>query len=665
MPADEMNEFARRTARYTVIFFGLLVFLVATLLVLDALDRRGLVSSLIRDIVELSCLCLVILPLFLFLRSRKQLTTFSTSVSFFICTSCILLIGVLDVTDAIPVLDDVLIIGSNGFLHRNVRNGLEIVEICAFVATLYFLLVSLERSNTQLRVDAGKMKEEIADRERAEVSLRESEAKYQQIFEATSDGLVIADGDGVIVEANAAACRIHGYSYGDLIGLRPADIIDADYQEQFCELASTIREGLEFRIELTNVGNGGTSVDVEVHGTTISYKGRPHTLCVLRDVTERMQIERELRNSERKFRGIFEAKPECVKLLDADGNLLDINPAGLAMIEAESLDQVRGQCVYPIIAPEYREAAIARTKAVFGGEPQNAEFEIVGLKGTRRWIESHDVPLTGPDGDVAKLLVVARDITERKRALELAEKHREELVHVSRLNTMGEMASGMAHELNQPLAAISMFAETCLIKMKSIAGDEDELTPILQKIRDQTVRIGQIIHRLRKLVKKEPLSHETIRVDEIFDEVLMLLNSELRGENVAVNVQLPDDLPAVRGDTIQLEQVVLNLVRNAAEAMKGNGSGEREIVLQASASDRGNVEIEVRDTGPGMSEDAVSQVFDAFFTTKSEGMGMGLAICRSIIEAHGGKISAAPNADRGATFRIVLPEADEEGRDDI
>jgi C4-dicarboxylate-specific signal transduction histidine kinase len=230
-----------------------------------------------------------------------------------------------------------------------------------------------------------------------------------------------------------------------------------------------------------------------------------------------------------------------------------------------------------------------------------------------------------------------------------------ELAHMSRLNALGEMATGLAHELNQPLAAIGMFAESCVMKVNSNAGNGG-LTPILRKIQDQSFRAGQIIHRLKMLVKKGTFRREAIRVEEIFDDVLALLEPELKGEDVVVDVQLPDDLPTVHGDTIQLEQVVLNLVRNATEAIKEDDSHRREIILQASAFEQGTVEISVHDTGPGMNEETMRQVFDAFFTTKSDGMGMGLAICRTIIEAHGGEISASPNPDRGVTFRIALPE---------
>jgi PAS domain S-box-containing protein len=383
---------------------------------------------------------------------------------------------------------------------------------------------------------------------------------------------------------------------------------------------------------------------------------------VLAEANERQQAEMAVRESEERYRTLLENHVDGVSVV-ADGKIVLVNRR-ICELTGYAAEELLGRLPSDFVVAEDRSRAAERIAAIADGAEEGVgEYTLLGKDGRETPIDvaSRRIHYGGEPA----LLSVVRDISERKRALELAQQHHEELVHVSRLNTMGEMASGLAHELNQPLAAVGMLAETCLIKLKSTARDDAEVSPILEKIRDQTVRIGQIIHRLRRLVKKESFSRETIRVDEIIDDVLMLLNSELRDDDVAVDVQLPDDLPVVRGDTIQLEQVILNLVRNAVEAMREDESGRREIVLQASASERGTVEIAVRDTGPGMSEEAVRQVFDAFFTTKSEGMGMGLAICQSIIEAHGGKISISNNSDRGVTFRIALPQAGEESRYDI
>jgi len=383
---------------------------------------------------------------------------------------------------------------------------------------------------------------------------------------------------------------------------------------------------------------------------------------VLAEANERQQAEIAVRESEERYRTVLENHVDGVSVV-AGGKIVLVNKR-ICELTGYTAEEMLGRLPSDFVVAEDRSRAAERIAAVTDGAGEGVvEYTLLGKDGREKPIDVASRRIRYRSEPA--LLSVVRDISERKRALELAQQNHEELVHVSRLNTMGEMASGLAHELNQPLAAVSMLAETCLIKLKSTAGDDAEVSPILEKIRDQTVRIGQIIHRLRRLVKKESISRETIRVDEIIDDVLMLLDSELRDDDVAVDVQLPDDLPVVRGDTIQLEQVVLNLVRNAVEAMKEDENGRSEIVLQASASERGTVEIAVRDNGPGMSEEAVSQVFDAFFTTKSEGMGMGLAICQSIIEAHGGKISISNNSDRGVTFRMTLPQAGEESRYDI
>jgi len=248
-----------------------------------------------------------------------------------------------------------------------------------------------------------------------------------------------------------------------------------------------------------------------------------------------------------------------------------------------------------------------------------------------------------------------RQIAEPGPARQGVEQLQAELAHMARIKTMGEMASSMAHELNQPLAVIVMQAEVAARKMQlGREKHEGELLEALEHIADQAYRAGEIIRRMKEFVRKVGPHRTTIDMAEIVEEVLGLLKNETRHAAVAVNVDVDPALPGVLADKIQVQQVLLNLIRNAMEAMDATDPDGRELQIRVSAGDD-HIRVAVRDCGCGISPEDCERLFDTFYTTKPEGMGMGLAICRSIVEAHGGRIWAARNSGQGTTFNFTLP----------
>jgi two-component system sensor kinase FixL len=236
-----------------------------------------------------------------------------------------------------------------------------------------------------------------------------------------------------------------------------------------------------------------------------------------------------------------------------------------------------------------------------------------------------------------------------------ASKHREQLAHVTRLGTMGEMATGLAHEINQPLAGISTYASACLILLRSADAfpESGKLIDILGKIDVQSRRAGDIIHGLRKLVRKRESVNVPFSMNQAVASALALTESEARSRSIILRCELATDLPDLEGDEIQAEQVILNLVRNAMEAMSESEQHRREILVRTSLHDGHSVVVDVCDTGPGLDAADVEHVFDAFVSTKEA--GLGLSISRTIAEAHGGKLWAEPNPDQGVTFRCRFP----------
>jgi two-component system sensor histidine kinase TtrS len=242
---------------------------------------------------------------------------------------------------------------------------------------------------------------------------------------------------------------------------------------------------------------------------------------------------------------------------------------------------------------------------------------------------------------------------EVRRMEEAARKQQEELAHVARLNTLGEMASGLAHELNQPLTALVGFTYGCLQMLES---DQVDLPQVRQYMRDASAeakRAGEIIKRMRRLVSKRPPQQTTVDINELVRDTILLLGP---GLSVQLNVELADQLPRVTADKVQIQQVLLNIARNAVQAMDAVEMADRKLTIKTEdVADEQCVAVEVSDTGPGLPPEDLEKLFQPFFTRKSDGLGLGLSISRSIIESHAGQLSVRPNVQGGLTFRFTLP----------
>jgi two-component system sensor kinase FixL len=255
------------------------------------------------------------------------------------------------------------------------------------------------------------------------------------------------------------------------------------------------------------------------------------------------------------------------------------------------------------------------------------------------------------------------EMARRKKYEEQARQHLEKLAHFGRIHAMGEMASGLAHELNQPLAAISGQSEICMqfIRRGADASSED-LIKSLVEITKQAQRAGAINHMFRDFARKGEFQRSTVEINELVQQVAKLMEFDTRQHDIVLRLELGNHVPEVLADRIQIEQVLVNLIRNATEAMLESDDG-RTLTIETSVDASGDVMVAVIDSGKGFSAGEAARVFDSFYTTKPRGMGLGLAICRSLIEAHSGRIEATANSDRGATFRFTLPVHNNEPTD--
>ncbi|HKV36275.1 MAG TPA: ATP-binding protein [Pyrinomonadaceae bacterium] len=260
-------------------------------------------------------------------------------------------------------------------------------------------------------------------------------------------------------------------------------------------------------------------------------------------------------------------------------------------------------------------------------------------------------------GNPVAVLETNNDITERKRAEEALQKVQTELAHATRVMTLGELTASIAHEVNQPLAAIVTNGNACLRWLAGVQPNFVEARQSVERIIKDGYRASEVIQRVRNLVKKSPPRNYPVDLNEVIREVLALAQSQANRNHVFVKQELANDLPLVLGDRVQLQQVILNLVINGIEAIGKSRDGERVLAVRSSRDESDNLIVAVRDTGGGIEPENAERLFDAFFTTKQDGMGMGLAISRTIIESHGGRLWATSNSPKGAVFQFQLPPA--------
>jgi two-component system sensor kinase FixL len=376
------------------------------------------------------------------------------------------------------------------------------------------------------------------------------------------------------------------------------------------------------------------------------------------DVARAANLARELQFGEERFRRVVEAAPHAMIMVDQEGQI------ALANLQAEktfgySREELLGRPI-EMLVPERVRSGHRGFRHDYLCDPQarpiGAGRELFGRRkdGSEVPVEIGLSPIRTSRG----LLVLASivDITERKLAELEAARQRQDLAHLARVTTLGELSSSLAHELTHPITAILSNAQAAQRFLAHDNVDLDEVREILNDIVTQDQRAGEVIHRLRLLLKKGELQEHCDDVDlnEVIQDVVNLMRSDLINRNVTVDTDLTQNLPVVTGDRVQLQQVLLNLMLNGCEAMADYDSSECRLLI-ASQSENGAVRVSVTDRGGGIPKEKMEQVFERFFTTKKEGMGLGLSICRTIINAHRGKIWATNNGGSGATFHFSLP----------
>jgi PAS domain S-box-containing protein len=374
----------------------------------------------------------------------------------------------------------------------------------------------------------------------------------------------------------------------------------------------------------------------------------------------RWRVERALTESQQRFRLMAEAVPEMLWFESVEPRrMLYVSPRfeqmwGRPVRELERQPDLWLESIHPQDGREVR-SAYAHFLAGKGTERFDTTFRMIRRDGETRVIHSRATLLRDDQGNPSRVSGVAADVTEDKRAEEVLAKASADLAQVTRVTTIGQLTASIAHEVNQPLAAMVANAAACELWLASTPPQTTRVRAALKSIVADGQRASAVIGRIRALMSGQPPHADWVDINEPIRDVVGLAQQELRRHGIALRTVLAEDLPRVHGDKVQLQQVLLNLIVNGMQAMTGPPAGPRELFIGSARDGSSGVRVTVRDEGVGFDRASTDRLFDPFYTTKAGGMGMGLAISRSIIESHGGRIWATSNTPRGAVFEFTLP----------
>ena len=515
-------------------------------------------------------------------------------------------------------------------------------------------------------VFAGALARQQADR-----AVRESEERFHRMADSAPMMVWLSGRDGGRTYVNQRWLDFTGRGLNHELGENwMADVHEDDRAELARTLAGALAEGRPFTVEYRLRRQDREYRWVLDHGVPrrsddgdlLGYVGSAVDVTQLR-AAQRALLETDLLRS-----AIFGALHGHVAALDKRGRIIAVNHAWSRFAVEHGGNPIRVSigASYLDVCQDAARAGdrdagrilVALRTVLAGGTPLQIEYAC-GTPAGERWFEMTAEPLRRPEGGA---LVTHVDITRRRQAEEEAERQREELAHVLRTTTLGELAASLAHEINQPLAAIVANAQATRRLVDAGRASRPGVVETLSDIVDDAKRASQVIRRLRALFRKEAVHRGPVDVNELVGDVVGLLHHDTERQRIMVHRALEPGMARIAGDSVQLQQVLLNLILNAREAIASAEDGPREIRIATAARAKGGVAVEIRDTGIGVKEADLERIFEHFVTTKPDGLGMGLAISRSIVQAHGGRIWATANDDRGLTLHLELPDEPEHDR---
>lgn len=521
-----------------------------------------------------------------------------------------------------------------------------------------------------------ELRKEVTEREAVEERLREEEAEFRRseahkaaILDSSLDGIVAIDHEGRITEFNPAAESTFGYRRESVVGKQLADVlVPPSLREKHRaglthHLATGESRVLGRRIEMNALCADGREIPVEIAITRVVRDGPPAFTGYLRDITERkrqegalLEAHGKLAQNEERWRSVFENSAIGVALTDLNGRFIAANPVYQKML-GYTEEELKQRRFLEITEEEDREPNWKLVQELFEGKRRQFQVEKQYRRkdGSTVWARNSVSLISGTDRVPGFLMALSEDVTERRVAEEALNKAQSELYHVARVMTLSAVTASIAHEVNQPLSGIVTNASTCL---RMLDATPPNLTGARETAR-RTIRDGnrasEVITRLRALFSRKDAIFELFDLNEAAEEVIALSMGDLQRHRILLKTELAADLPVVLGDRIQIQQVILNLVRNASEAMSAVDDRSRELLIRTERDEADGVRLSVKDSGVGIDPQIEEKLFQPFCTTKNDGMGIGLSISRSIMEGHQGRLWGLANEGPGATFALAIP----------
>ena len=526
--------------------------------------------------------------------------------------------------------------------------------IALFLAAMIMVhLVGSTRRQMEAELDSRTRAEQ-----RATEALREGEAQWKQVFEHNPVMYFMVDAEGNVLSVNTFGAAQLGYLVSELLG---QSVLKVFFEEDRVHVLKNVAVCLEnigqtHSWEIRKVRKDGSALWVRENAKAVRrLDKRLIVLIACEDITERRAVEDALRQSE-----TYLAEAQRLSRTGSFGWRVTTgeivwSEETFRIFGYDKTPSVMIDTVVQRIHPDDRAHA-QRTidRASRDGKDFDHGYRLLMPDGSVKYVHATAHAVTDQSGGI-EFVGAVTDVTASKRAEEKLHEAQAELAHVARVTALGELAASIAHEVNQPLAAVVANAAASLRWLDRATPDLKEVRSALESIVNDGNRAGAVIQRVRALVNKAPDHKMPLDINEVVNDVATLLQHELSSQRMSMRIELAPGLEAVLGDRVQLQQVILNLVINGIEAMQPVTDRPRELLVRTHQEQAGQILVTVSDCGVGLAAESADRLFEAFFTTKSGGMGMGLSICRSIIESHGGRLSACCNVGAGATFQFSLP----------
>jgi PAS domain S-box-containing protein len=492
----------------------------------------------------------------------------------------------------------------------------------------------------------------------AQEELQKQTSRLDQLFEQAPEAVAVLSTDDRIVRVNKEFTRMFGYEPDEVLQRPINDLIVPEAQLGGARAYTRVlKQGGRVEVETVRKRKDGTEIDVSLLAMSVRSSSGAHVVnyAIYRDITERKRAEERLRESEARFQAMADTAPVLIWMTGTDALCNYFNKPWLEFT-GRTMEQEVGIGWTEGVHPDDLQGCFdCFLPAFHARKPFRMEYRLRRADGEYRWVIESGIPrYTGAD-EFTGYIGSNIDITELKRAEVERQRLRQleaDLAHINRVSMMGELAASLAHELKQPIAAALTNAKTCVRWLRRDTPDVAEGCEAAFRMINDATRAAEVIDRVRSLYRRDTSDRELLDVNDLIREMITLLHDKADRNSISIRTELDSELPLITADRVQLQQVLMNLILNGIEAMK-DANGELTITSKRTADTQ--LLVSVSDSGTGLAVGDVDRIFDAFFTTKAQGTGMGLSISRRIIESHGGRLWASANAERGATFQFTLP----------